>query len=155
MIANVFPPSVVEVGDGMVDAKLLDINGKNKHLSDYMSNKYLLLNFGGGCPYFIASLPELKEVSETCNENLTLIVINVDTKSQWRELMAKYDIPGVNLWDPKTVRGLAYRYGSDFTVPHYIILSSEGKVVERWTGFSSGRIKGKVNEFVMCFDLTE
>jgi thiol-disulfide isomerase/thioredoxin len=140
----------------MVDAKFLDINGKKKHLSDYMSNKYLLLNFGGGCGHFKASLPELEEVSETYNENLTLIVINVDTKAQWRELMAKYNIPGVNLHDPKTVRGLAYKYGAKFTIPHYVIISPEGRVVDRWTGYpGKGSIKGKLNENVLCFGSTE
>ena len=150
LIASVFPPSVVEVGNDMVDAKLLEISGKKKRLADYMSNKYLLVNFGGGCGYFIASLPELKEVSETYNENLTLIIINVDTKTQWKGLMEKYDLPGINLRDPKTVRGLAYKYGANFTVPHYVIISPEGKIVDRWTGFSNGKIEGKIKENVSC-----
>ena len=155
LIASVFPPSVVEVGDDMVDAKLLDINGKKKRISDYMSKKYLLLNFGGGCGNFIASLPEVEEVSETFKENLTFIIINVDTKTQWKELMDKYDIAGINLRDPKTVRGLAYKYGANFSTPHYVIISHEGKVVDRWTGFSDGRIKEKVSKKVLDFGSTE
>ena len=150
LIAVVFPPSVVEIGDNMVDSRLLDINGNRKRLAYFMSDKYLLLNFGGRCGHFIASLPELSKVAEMYSEKLTLIVINVDRKAQWRELMTQHHIPGINLHDPKTWRGLVFKYGANFTIPHYVIISPEGKVVDRWTGFSDGIIREKVSERLGC-----
>ena len=146
--AKIFPPSVVKIGDDMVDAKLLDLDGNKKSLSDFMSNKYLLLNFGGGCSYFKASLPEMREVSEINHENLTLIIIYIDVKSRWKEAVAEYNMPGINLYDPKTVRGLAYKYSGDFGIPYYVIISPEGKIIDRWYGFSDGIIKSKVSEVV-------
>ena len=77
----IFPPTVVEIGDNMVDAKLFDINGKKKRLSDY-SDKYLLLNFWSeNCGISTSALPEMKEISENYCENLTAISINLDTKT--------------------------------------------------------------------------
>ena len=146
LIATVFPPSVVEIGDNMVDSRLLDINGNRTQLADFMSNKYLLLSFGGGCRFFIESLPELREVSEAYSEKLTLIVINVGTRAQWKELMTEYNIPGINLYDPRTIRGLAFRYGANFTIPHFVIISPKGKVVNRWTGFRDGGIKERISK---------
>ena len=146
LIATVFPPSVVEIGDNMVDSPLLNINGNRTRLADFMSDKYLFLSFGGRCGAFIASLSELREVSETYSEKLTLIVINVDTKAQWRALLTEYDVPGINLYDPRTIRGLAFRYGADFTIPHFVIISPKGKVVDKWgEGFRAGSIKERIS----------
>ena len=147
-LAKVFPPSVVKIGDDMVDAKLLDIDGNKVSLSDFMSNNYLLLNFGGGCGIFVSSLPEMREVSEINHENLTLVIIYIDLKNRWEEAVDKYNMPGVNLYDPKTVRGLAYKYSCDFGIPYYVIISPEGKIIDRWFGFSEGIIKNKVSEYV-------
>jgi peroxiredoxin len=150
VLVKLFPPSVVNIGDDMVDAKLLDINGKKMQLSDYINNKYLLLNFCSiGCGYCIESLPEMKEVLELYNDKISLININVDTKSKWQESMLKHDIPGINVRDPKSHFGLAGKYGNDLSVPYYVIISPEGKVVDKWFGFSQGLIKRKVSEIVL------
>ena len=36
IVSELFPPTVVEVGDDFVDASFFDINGNTKHLSDYL-----------------------------------------------------------------------------------------------------------------------
>ena len=144
--AKAFPPSVVEIGEHMVDAKLLDMDGNKRHLSDYMSNKYMLLIFGGGCGYFMASLPEMREVSEINHEYLTLIIIYLDVKNRWKEAVVEHNMPGINLYDPKTVRGLAYKYSGSFDIPYYVIISPEGKIVDKWFGYRTGLLKQKVAE---------
>jgi Peroxiredoxin len=148
-MAKILPSSVVEIGDDMVDAKLLDINGNKKRISDYLSNKYLLLNFcSNGCGYCIESLPEMEKLSKIYHEKIIIISINVDTNAQWRKAITEYNTPWVNLRDPKTVGGLAYKYGADGRVPYYVIISPDGKVVDKWSGFSNGYLEKKLSESV-------
>ena len=143
---TLFPPSVVEIGNDMIDDKLFDINGNKKHLSDYLSDKYLLLNFcSNGCGVCEMSLPEIKEVAEIYRENLTLISINLDSKTAWKKAMAELNIPGINLHDPKSHAGLAGKYGNDLTVPYYVIISPEGKIVDKFRGFQNVREKVSAN----------
>ena len=144
--AYLFPPQVVKVGDDMVDADFFDINGNIKHLSDYSLGKYLLLDFwSSGCGPCIMALPEMKEISETYIENLIIVSISLDTDSRWKETMAVHDMPWVNIRDPKGMGGLAANYGVN-AIPNYVMISQEGKVVDKWAGFGSGYLKRKVSE---------
>ena len=143
--ANLFPPLVVEVGDDMVDTDFFDISGNTKHLSNY-SGKYLFLDFwSSGCGPCIMAFPELKEIYETCSENLTIISISFDTDAKWKAAVTEHDIPWVNIRDPKAWGGLAANYGVN-GIPFYVIISPEGKVVDKWFGFRNGYIKEKVNK---------
>lgn len=147
--ARLFPPPVVNVGDSLVDGNLVDVSGGKKQLSDYTGGKYSLLCFcSSGCGYCIACLPEMKEVSETYPENLTIISISIDTNKEWKKGLAEHHTPWVNLRDPKSWAGLAPRYGADGGTPYYVIISPEGKVVDRWFGFREGWIKKKMSKNV-------
>ena len=146
-LVKISPPSVVEIGDNMVDAKLFDINGSKKHLSDYLSDKYLLLNFySSECGSYKMSLPEMKEVSEIYHENLTIIGINLNSKTIWKKAMAEQNMLWINVRDPKSHAGLAGKYGNDLTVPYYVLISPEGKIVDKWNGYVEGIIKEHVSK---------
>ena len=143
--ANLFPPHVVGVGDDMADTDFYDINGNTKHLSDY-SGKYLLLDFWSrGCGPCIMALPEMKEISEIYPDKLTIVSISLDTDAVWKEAMTTHDMPWVNIRDPKGWGGLASNYGVN-GIPNYILISTEGKIIDKWMGFSNGLIKRKVSE---------
>ena len=142
--ATLFPPLVVGVGDYFADGDFLDINGNTKHLSDYLG-KYLLLDFWSrGCGPCIMALPEMKEVSETYPENLTIISISLDPDAAWKDAMKTHDMPWVNIRDPKAYGGLAANYGVS-GIPNYVIISPEGKIIDKWMGFGNGLIKRKVS----------
>ena len=142
---SLFPPAVVGVGDDMADTDLLDINGNTKRLSDYLG-KYLLLDFWSrGCGPCIMALPEMKEILETYSDNLTIISVSLDTDNWWKEAMTKYDMPWINIRDPKSFGGLAANYGVT-GIPNYVMISPEGKVVDKWMGFGTGYLKRKVGE---------
>jgi thiol-disulfide isomerase/thioredoxin len=131
----------------MVDADFFDINGNTKHLSDY-SGKYLLLDFwSSGCGPCIMALPEMKEISETYSEKLTIVSISFDPDAGWKKAMATHDMPWVNIRDPKSFGGLAANYGVS-GIPHYVIISPENKIVDKWVGYVNGLIKKKVSEHV-------
>ena len=143
--ANLFPPSVAEIGDDMVDTDFFDINGNTKHLSDY-AGKYLLLDFWNrGCAPCIMALPEMKEVSETYSDKLTIISISLDSDAAWKEAMKTHDMPWVNIRDPKAMGGLAADYGVS-GIPNYIMISPEGKIIDKWMGYGTGLIKTKMSE---------
>ena len=146
---HLFPPSVVETGKEMVDANFVDVNGQKKRLSDYSEEgKYLLLNFwDAGCGYVKGSLPEMKEVSENYNKNISLIGINLDDKTNWKAGLSMYEMPWQHIRDPKRLCGVASKYGIE-GIPYYVIISPEGKVVDRWFGYREGIIKEKVSENV-------
>ena len=145
---SLFPPTVVGVGDSFADADLLDINGETKQISDYLG-KYLLLDFWSrGCGPCIMALPEMKEISETYSENLTIISISLDTEDWWKEAMASHEMPWVNIRDSKGWGGLAASYGVN-GIPNYVIISPEGKVVDKWAGYGTGYLKTKIGEKIV------
>ena len=145
---ELFPPSIVEVGDNMVDTKLFDIDGNKIYLSDYLSNKFLLLNFySSGCEHCRRAWPELKEISEIYPDNLTIISVNIDLKASWEKARAEQQMPWVFVRDPKSHAGIAGKYGNDGRVPYWVIISPEGKVVAKWFN-TDGPVKKRVSENV-------
>ena len=143
--ANLFPPTTVGVGDDMVDGEFFDINGNTKHLSGYLG-KYLLLDFWSrGCGPFIMAIPEMKEVSEIYHDQLTIIGISLDTDAVWKEAMVIHETPWVNIRDPKGFGGLAANYDVR-GIPNYVMISPDGKIIDKWMGFGNGLIKRKVSE---------
>ena len=142
---NLFPTIIVDVGDDFVDADLLDVNGNTKRLADYLG-KYLLLDFWSiGCGPCIMALPEMKEISETYHDKLTIVSINLDTDAAWKKTMNIYDVPWVNVRDPQSMRGLAANYGV-YGIPNYVMISPEGKIADIWMGYETGYLKEKVGE---------
>ena len=146
--SQLFPPALVKVGDNMLDGDFFDENGNIKRLADYSEpGKYLLLDFWfRGCGACIQSLPEMREILETYREKLTIISINVDNDDDsWKKAMTEHDMPWVNIRDSKGFAGLAADYGV-FGAPNYVLISPEGKVADKWTGYGKGYLKQKVGE---------
>ena len=143
--ANLFPPDIIGVGDNFVDTDFFDINGNTKRLSDY-SDKYLLLDFWScGCGPCIMAFPEMKEIADTYSENLTIISISLDTENRWKEALDTHNLTWVNIRDPKSFGGLAANYGVN-GIPHYVIISPEGKIIDKWVGYGEGSLKKKVSQ---------
>ena len=130
--ANLFPPPVVKVGDNMVDGDFLDKNGNTKHLSDFLG-KYLLLDFWDSqCKPCDIAFPQMKKISETYREKLTIISISLNSDSIWKKVMIGRDMPWVNIRDPKGFYGLAVNYGFLQGLANYVLISPEGKIIDKW-----------------------
>ena len=144
---SLFPPSVVKVDENMADADFFDVYGNTRHISDYLG-KYILLDFWANwCGPCIAAIPEMKEISETYKEKLTIISISLDSDAIWKEAMKKHDMPWVNLHDPRSWNGLAAHYGVR-SIPNYVLISPEGKIVVQGDGYSKGSLKGSASEYI-------
>lgn len=144
---NLFPPPVVQPGDEMADADLLDTLGRVHRLADY-KGKYLLLDFWSiGCGPCKLAMPEMKRMGEAYRDVLTVISITQDGEAGWKKYSAEHGVGGVNLRDPESLAGLSVHYGVK-GIPHYVLISPEGKVMTSWTGYASGWIENKLDEML-------
>jgi len=145
--ANLYPPVIVKEGEDMADADMWDINGELRHLADY-KGKYLLLDFwSSGCGPCLMAIPEMKEISDIYKDKLVVVSISSDPKNLWESTSKEKDITWVNLNDFKTGNGIWLRYGVT-GIPHYVIISPEGKVLTTWMGYGEGLLKRKMKEFI-------
>jgi len=137
--------SVVSIGDDFADTDLVDINGNTVRLSDY-SGKYILLDFWASwCAPCIMAFPELKEVSEIYRDKLTIISIDDEDDAVWKEALAKHEMTWINVRNPKSSGSLSDKYGVS-QIPNYILISPNGKIVDKWMGYAEGFVKRKLSE---------
>ena len=144
--AYLFPPKVVKNGEPMADTAMVDLAGKQHKLADY-KGKYLLLDFWSvGCGPCLEAMPELKTIADSLRSTLTVISLNIDIKrSVWKKYSEKEKITWVNLNDDWGLAGLAARYGVN-DIPHYVMISPNGTVIDHWIGYREGRLKEKVKQ---------
>ena len=141
-------PEVVNVGDQMVDGDLYDPEGNVRHLSQF-KGKYILLDFWSqGCGPCLQSFPEIKEVAESYKEDLVIVSINSDPKDRWLDFIERKGLTG-NQWNElaKGATGLAAAYQVT-AIPHYVMISPEGVVLDMWKGYGPGSIQKKVQHWL-------
>lgn len=141
-------PEVVNVGDQMVDGDLYDVKGDLHHLSEF-KGKYIMLDFWSlGCGPCLQSFPELKEVSEMYKDSLEIVSISMDTKKSWSDFVERKSLTG-NQWNEfaKGTTGLAAAYQVK-GIPHYVMISPEGVVLDMWKGYGPGSIQKKVQHWL-------
>ena len=142
---HLFPPGVVKEGDDMADADMWNLKGELCHLASY-KGKYILLDFwSSGCGPCIMAIPEMKEISEMYKDRLVVVSISSDAKDLWEKTSIEKDITWVNLNDFKGENGIKLKYGVT-GIPHYVLISPEGKVATSWRGYGEGYLKHKMEE---------
>lgn len=138
-----FPFKVVKVGDMIPNLELKDLSG-NTHRLQELEGKYILLDFwSSGCAPCIASFPELKTLSEQMKEKMTVVSISEDGEEMWRKTSAQHSITWHNWNDLKHNNGIFAHFGIR-TIPHYFLISPEGKIIASKISYS----KGSLFEFV-------
>ena len=140
--------SVVNVGDEMMDGDLYDLDGNLRHLSEF-KGKYILLDFWSmGCGPCVKSIPEMEEMTELYKDKLAVVSISGDSKENWKNFIAEKKMTG-NQWNElrKGRTGLAARYQA-IGIPHYVMISPDGKIQETWSGYGPGSLKEKLGKLV-------
>ena len=140
---------IPEPGDKMIDFTAHDTAGVEYSLSDF-KGKYILLDFWSfGCGPCIMSIPEMKELNTQYKDALTIVGINMAAnEKQWRKASKRDSIPWTNLSDGKgTIAGLSSVYGIE-GVPTYILINSEGVIVEKWMGYWKGVFETKLTNYI-------
>lgn len=135
-------------GDDMVDGVLFDTDGKRHTLSE-LNGRYLLLDFWSqGCAPCRQSLPELKELMERYVGRLMVVGICSDDKEAWTSFLKTHN-PGGMQWNQLLPygSGLPLRYGVS-GIPHYVLISPEGKILASWAGYGKGHILKNVSAFI-------
>jgi thiol-disulfide isomerase/thioredoxin len=138
-----FPLKKVGVGDAMADAELKAFDGSTHRLSDYLG-KYVILDFWAtGCGPCLKSMPELKALGEKYPDTVKIIGINLDASEEvWRAGTEMYKPSELNLNAPPS-SDIDKRYGVR-GIPHYVILSPGGVILESWSGYREGGIEQRL-----------
>lgn len=121
-------------GGELVDLELNDTEGNLCHLVDVVpkNNKYVLVDFWASwCGICIASMPEIKKLTEEYKSKFEVIAVSIDTKvDTWRKAMEKHPEPWPQyLTTKKGYQDLFEKYQVGIGVPYYIILTPDGKVL--------------------------
>ncbi len=143
-----YPVVVVKKGEPMADTVMTDLLGKTHRLTDY-KGMYLLLDFWSvGCGPCIAAMPELDAIADSLSSRLKVISINMDEKRElWKKFLEKKTPATINLNDDMGMAGLAARYGVN-GIPHYVMISPEGVIVDHWVGYEAKELTKRVKKFV-------
>ena len=138
-------PQPVNVGDAMADGDLYDVEGKVHHLSE-LKGQHILLDFwSNGCGPCISSIPELKKIAKEYTGELAIVSLSSDTENVWKEALKRYQMKG-NQWNElRGTTGLFAAYQVRM-IPHYVLISPEGKIQTAWSGYSEGLLKKKIQE---------
>lgn len=144
----VFPAPTGEEGDDMADGLLYDAEGKSHHLSE-LQGRYILLDFWSiYCGPCRMSEPEMEEIVHLYGDKLTLVGISNDEKISWNKFLKEHKMPGYQWNEPKNGgRSLASRYKVG-SIPHFVLISPEGKILKMWTGYRKGILKSKLKKFI-------
>ena len=115
------------------DFTLKDLEGKDVSLSDF-KGKWVILDFWGSwCPWCIKGFPELKEAYEKYSGELEIIGIDCNEgEAEWRAGVEKYQLPWVNVYNPKD-SSLLSEYGVR-GFPTKAIVNPEGKIANITVG---------------------
>ena len=138
---NLYPPAVQDVGDKAPDADLYDAEGRIHHIAD-VQGRYVLLDFWSlGCGPCRMAEPEMREVYEQHRDRMEIVGINVDNYDNWRtnEWAAKLTWPNWNDRDGQD--GLMARLDGTFALPTYVLLSPEGRILRKMTGYGPGMFR--------------
>ncbi len=143
---NLFQKTV-DVGDTLVDADLYDLAGGVHHLSDYRG-KYVLLDFWArSCAPCLAAMPELAQLFANNADSLVVVGLSLDDEDVWLQTSREKKISWVNLNEKKGSAGLNVAYNVS-SIPHYVLISPEGKVLSIFKGYKQNRIYNELKKYI-------
>ena len=136
----IYPPQVLQVGEEAVDVELFDMQGNTHHLLEGMTDgRYLLLDLWGiGCGPCRMAEPEMREVYERMKDKLEIVGINEDKFSSWKNSDFSKRIVWKNWNDGKMGSSISSRYCDGGSVPYYVLISPEGRILWKTVGYGIG-----------------
>lgn len=108
--------------------------GKDVSLSDF-KGKWVILDFWGTwCPWCIKGFPALKEAYAKYSGKLEIIGVDCnDSEEQWKNGIAKYELPWIQVYKPETDRKILEDYYVQ-GFPTKVIVNPEGKIANITVG---------------------
>ena len=140
----IYPPQVLQVGDNAVDAELFDMQGNTHHLLEGMTDgRYLLLDLWGiGCGPCRMAEPEMREVYKRMKDKLEIVGINEDKIPSWKNSDFSKRIVWKNWNDGKMGSSISSRYCDEGSVPYYVLISPDKRIVMKKAGYYTGMFLG-------------
>lgn len=140
-------PDTVSLQTKAADGDLFDLQGQVHHLSDFKGKPVLIDFWSRGCGPCLMALPEMEEISKRYEGCLVLVSLSIDDKTGWEIASRHHKITWWNLNDLKGQHGIYVKYTSG-AIPRYVFLSSEGEVVEMWSGYGKGSLLKKLEKLM-------
>ena len=115
------------------DFTLNNINGKPFKMSS-LKGKYVVLDFWGSwCGWCIKGFPKMKEYYQKYKGKFEILGVDCnDTPEKWKAAVKKYELPWLNVYNPRESKVL-----SDYAIqgfPTKIIVGPDGKIIKTIVG---------------------
>lgn len=113
------------------DLPLKDTMGNTFALKGF-KGKYVLIDFWGSwCGPCIANIPALNQIiKDYSNDSIQIVSISLDKDVEtWKSSIVKHNFPGLQLSDLKGMESLAAIYCKVLSVPRYIVVDQNGKII--------------------------
>lgn len=137
-------------GQKYIDVTLLDKEGKEVKLSDYIiPGKYNMLEFWASwCGPCRGEIPHLRHVNEVLGKDFNIISISIDEKNaDWQKAMQEEGMIWTQLNVPGGFKGEACQKYNIDGVPYSLVLDGEGKIL-------AGEVRGAELD-ILLIDLLE
>ena len=122
----------IQPGKQAPDFQFTTLDGKKISLSTFQG-KYLLIDFWGTwCGWCVKGMPSMKDAYAKYRNHLEILGISCgDTEKKWRDGVAKYQLPWVNVLEGESNASTCYAVGG---FPTKILVDPQGKIVEVFVG---------------------
>lgn len=141
---------IFDKGDFLLDFEAFNTAGFKVRLSDYFSDKLVLLDFTSlSCVPCKLSIKELKKLNTEFKKQLTVISFSTDPrKSDWQKSIERDKPDWENLWDGGGWQSeTCMRYGIT-SVPSFVLFDKNKRILEKWTGFNDGSIFRRLEDYI-------
>lgn len=141
----------IAIGDAFYDFE--GVNQKNEKIkfSNIQDNtKYTLIDFTSTfCGPCIQAADELVSVQKSFEDSLTIISFSGDPKKEsWLKGVERDSVIWNSIWDGKgRFSETAINYGVG-GFPTFVLIDPQGKVVDKWTGYSKGNLRDRIEKFL-------
>lgn len=125
----------IAVGKPAPDFTLPDLQGKEISLSS-LRGKYVIIDFWGSwCGWCIKGLPALKQNYAELKDYIEVLGIDCgDTEAKWRDAVAKYELPWINVRETKEMPEQPTQVYAIEGFPTKFIISPEGTILDITVG---------------------
>lgn len=142
--------NVAKIGEAFTDFEAIDQKDHAMKLSDVKS-KYILLDFTASyCAPCRQSAEELRKINGEYKGALTVVSVSADaSKDVWLKSLRRDKVSWLSLWDGKGSTGGAVLKYNASKLPAYVLIDVNRKIVDKWYGYSTGSLKGRLKRFNM------
>ncbi len=136
------------VGEGeyLIEGRIKNIPDSTviELLSEFFG-KYILLDFWSvGCGPCMESIPEGNETARKHADRLAFVRLSLDGKETWTKALKEKKSDCIE-WNELKAWGTglsaAYQVNG---IPHFVLISPEGKVIDIWSGYGLGSLRSRI-----------